>query len=237
MNGAVWDETAGQLSARCRVTVLDLPGHGGSGWDHGGGLADWAAACLDAAPERAVWIGWSLGAQVALRAALDAPGRVRGLLAVAGTPRFVRDADWTHAVEARTLEQFGRALRGNHRATLERFLLLQVRGSDEGKATLRSLRRRLAEAPEPHPGALEAGLDLLAGVDLRPELPRLAVPSRWVLGDRDTLAPAGAQADLRRLLPEAEVRVIQGAGHAPFLSHPVPFLAAVDSFLDGLEAP
>jgi pimeloyl-[acyl-carrier protein] methyl ester esterase len=154
---------------------------------------------------------------------------------VAGTLRFVDAPDWPHAVQGRTLEQFGRALKGDHRATLDRFLLLQVRGSDEGKATLRDLRRRLAAAPEPCPEALEAGLALLASVDLRAEAAELGVPSDWLLGERDTLAPVGAAAELERLVPGARVRPIPGAGHAPFLSHPAEFLAAVGGLLDRVD--
>jgi pimeloyl-ACP methyl ester carboxylesterase len=34
-------------------------------------------------------------------------------------------------------------------------------------------------------------------------------------------------------MPAASLVAIDGAGHAPFLSHPAAFNAAVDGFLDG----
>jgi len=227
MGSVVWLDVVDRLSDRFRLTLLDLPGHGKSPWRGETSLRDWAAACLAVAPERAIWLGWSLGAQVAIRAALDAPDRVATLLCVAGTPRFTQGEGWPHAMAPSTLVQFARALKGDHRGTLERFLALQVQGSESGRATLRRLRERLDQAPTPDYRALETGLDLLASVDLRRQLGELACPTHWLFGDRDTLAPARARPDLQRLLPQAEVQVIHGAGHAPFLSHLEVFLGAV----------
>jgi len=46
-------------------------------------------------------------------------------------------------------------------------------------------------------------------------------------GERDTLVPlAAAQATVDRV-PGAELRIIAGAGHAPFLSHPDRFIEAL----------
>jgi pimeloyl-[acyl-carrier protein] methyl ester esterase len=236
MSSLVWRDVAARLAESFRVTLVDLPGHGKSPWRGESSLADWSDACLVVAPERAHWLGWSLGAQVAVRAGLDAPERVDDLMCVAGTPRFAQSKDWPHAMAAHTLIQFARALRGDHQGTLARFLSLQVQGSEAGRAILRRLRERLAESPQPHPQALEAGLDLLATVDLRRTLADLECPTRWLFGDRDTLAPARAVPDLLRLLPEARTRVIHGAGHAPFLSHVDAFLEMARS-LEGAMAP
>ncbi len=234
MNSAVWEQVGADLQARFRCTLIDLPGHGASPWGGEETLADWAGACLDAAPSRAIWVAWSLGALVALRAAADAPGHVRGLLAVAATPRFVQAPVWPHAVAPATLEQFARTLSKDHRRTLERFLALQIHGSDEGRATLRGLKAVLRERPEPHPRALEVGLGLLQSADLRAEAGALHVPSHWLLGDRDTLVPGEVADDLRSLVPSAEVQLIHGAGHAPFLSHREVFLSALDRFAGSL---
>jgi pimeloyl-[acyl-carrier protein] methyl ester esterase len=229
MNSAVWEQVSAHLQRRFRCTLIDLPGHGASPWGGEETLDEWAGACLDAAPDAAVWVAWSLGALVALRAAADAPGRIRALLAVSGTPRFTQSVGWPHAVAPATLQQFAGTLAKDHWGTLERFLALQIHGSDEARSTLRALKGLLRELPVPHPRALEVGLGLLQGTDLRTEAGALCVPSRWLLGDRDTLVPRGAAADLRRLIPGAEVELVHGAGHAPFLSHPAAFFAALDA--------
>ncbi len=233
MNAGVWQPVLDSLAARHRVTALELPGHGASPFDPSRtSLRDWAGACLAVAPREAVWVGWSLGAQVALQAALDEPARVRGLVAIAGTPRFVQDADWPHAMADATFRQFAAALATDHAGTLDRFLGLQVRGAPDARETLRALRAAIRSRPPPQLGALRAGLELLLGADLRAELPALRPPSLWLFGERDTLVPVEAAHALEALLPAAEILILHGAAHAPFLSSPARFVELLGHFLD-----
>ncbi len=235
MNSSVWSDFAHQLAADYRVTLIDLPGHGHSPYHGQQSLSGWAEACLAVAPVRAVWLGWSLGSMVALQAAHLAPQRVAGVMVVAGMPRFVQGKDWPHAMAPRTLDLFIQALGEDHGRTLERFLALQMLGSDLAQETLRRLKTRLRERPDPHPEALETGLDLLKSADLRPSLGELACPTAWLYGDRDTLAPAKASQLLPDWLSPVETGVIPGAAHTPFLSHPTETRRAVRRFLEQFD--
>lgn len=234
MNGVVWQRLVDDLSRRYRVTIVDLPGHGHSPFDGSLNAADWADALLDAAPESAVWIGWSLGGALALESALKAPDRVRGLFLVTSTPRFIRTDDWKHGMPRGTLGLFRDALVKEPAATLERFLALQVKGSNDARGTLRALRDGLAEKPAADTDALDAGLELLRSIDLRHRLPELAMPSRWLFGDRDMLVPGGLADSLADYLPDARTERIEGAAHAPFLSHREQALNVLHDFLDDL---
>lgn len=235
MHGAIWSGLAQRLATRHRVTLLDLPGHGHSPPALGDGdLEQWVRACLEAAPARAVWIGWSLGGALALAAALSAPERVRGLFLVTATPRFLSAPDWPHAMGAPTLERFHQELSGDPHATLERFLALQVTGGETARATLRGLRQGLASRPAASSHALATGLRLLRDTDLRRELGRLACPNLWLFGDRDTLVPGRVADALPALLPSVRTVTIPGAAHAPFLSHPGPAWETLNGFLEGM---
>jgi pimeloyl-[acyl-carrier protein] methyl ester esterase len=232
MNGAVWGDLAEGLSERFRLRVLELPGHGHAPYDPAAtSLAAWARICLEVAPTAAIWLGWSLGALVALQAALSAPQRVERLVLLGGTPRFVQGPDWPCAMARETLGQFRENLAEDSRATLQRFLGLQVRGTEGAAEALRLLRRRLAATPPPRAQALDTGLDLLEGTDLRERLGELDCPSLWLLGERDTLVPLSLGERLPRYLRRGEVRSIAGAGHAPFLSHPAAVRAAIVDFV------
>ncbi|HSQ08844.1 MAG TPA: pimeloyl-ACP methyl ester esterase BioH [Chromatiaceae bacterium] len=233
MNAAVWEGLPGPLMEA--ATLIELPGHGSCGLpERATDLAAWADACLAAAPERAVWLGWSLGGLVALAAALRAPQRVAGLILMTATPRFVQAPDWPAAMAWATLNQFHDGLLADPAGTLDRFLALQVRGSAAARETLRTLRRELAARPAPDPRALALGLDLLRDCDLRGRLGELTCPSLWLFGSHDTLVPAAVAPAVGALLPEARVEVIRGAAHAPFLSHPEETRALIKGFLVGL---
>lgn len=228
MNAAVWEPLLGGLGEQFAVTVLELPGHGASPPADAcpcAPLEDWAERCLAVAPVKAWWLGWSLGGQVAMAAALRAPERVEGLSLVGSTPRFVQGADWPHAMPAATFAQFADALALDPAATLKRFLALQVRGADEARETLRRLRAELDARPPASREGLAQGLEILAGTDLREALRDLRCRTHWLFGERDTLVPPAAAAAIAQLLPDAAVDIVPGAGHAPFLSHPYASLA------------
>ena len=227
MNAAVWTPLLEALSGDYRLHPLELPGHGHAPYRGQRDLAEWAEAVLASAPVSAYWLGWSLGGEVALQAALLAPERVQALLLTATAPRFVQGEGWPHAMPRGTLSQFAKALGSDYEGTIGRFLALQVRGSERGREVLRSLKQELAARPAADPAALAQGLELLRGVDLRADLTRLQCPHAWCFGERDSLIPIALADDLAVLAPQARIYCIPGAAHAPFLSHGAQWLGWV----------
>ena len=222
------------LVARHRVFAVDLPGHG-----HSAALPHWSlAAVVDAleatfAHEGAIDVlGWSLGGLVALAWARGHPQRVRRLVLVGTSPCFVAAADWPHAMAAGTLQRFADELRVAYRPTLQRFLALQVQGSDAGKAALAALRHALHARGSPDPSVLSQALRVLGEADLRGEVAAIGAPSLLVAGERDALVPVAAARWLAATLRHATLVEIAGAAHAPFLSHPDAFVARLSDFLD-----
>ena len=231
LHSSAWTTLLPELSQRFRVTCIDLPGHGRSPAPPGSfGLESAAAAIAAAAPPGAAWLGWSLGGQIALAAAL-AGAAIRRLVLVATTPRFVTAADWPCGMAATTLESFAASLAKDHRKTLRDFLTLQLRGDRHAATLLAELRRTLGERGDPDPGALRAGLDILGGTDLRDRLAAVHQPVLVIAGERDRLTPAEAGRRLAVGVGDGRFLALPGAAHAPFLTHPTEFAAAVGEFL------
>jgi pimeloyl-[acyl-carrier protein] methyl ester esterase len=176
-------------------------------------------------------VGWSLGGQIALAWALARPQRVGRLVLVASTPRFVAGDGWEHAMTRETLQRFGDELGVAWKATVLRFLTLQLRGSEHGHATLAVLRKELFARGEPSPRTLTEALATLAATDLRAQSGRVTQPALVISGEQDMLAPAAAGRWLAAAMPNARFEAIDGAAHAPFLSHPGEFGRAVAGFL------
>jgi pimeloyl-[acyl-carrier protein] methyl ester esterase len=235
MNAASWGEFPQRLAERRDIYRVELPGHGRSPWVGDDRLEHWAERVSAVVPHGAIWAGWSLGAAVAVQAALDRPESVRALVLINGTPRFMQAADWPHAMEPRALAQFSQSVEADASATVKRFLALQVRGAVDASATLRRLNAAKQELPAAHHGALAIGLDLLRATDLRHRLPSIKLPMLWLLGERDALVPAAMAWSLTEWLPDARVEVIEGAGHAPFLSHLSQVMARMEPFLEQLD--
>ncbi len=231
MHGGVFAPLVEVLAERCRLYLVDLPGHGHSR-DSAVALEPDAvvAAIADATPP-ATWLGWSLGGLFALHAALTRPAQVRALAMVCATPRFVAAPDWPHGMTPATFETFAADLDRDWRATVERFLALEVLGDARAQTDLRRLRADLFARGEPDPAALAAGLALLERSDLRARLPQLAVPSAWIAGRRDRLVPSAALRAAATACGGAFVE-LEHAAHAPFLGHADAVAAALVPLLD-----
>jgi pimeloyl-[acyl-carrier protein] methyl ester esterase len=236
LNGGIWDTLAPLLEPDFRVTRVDLPGHGRSAWQGDDGLEGLARAVLEQVPERAAWLGWSLGGLVAVQAALAAPARIERLVLVAATPSFVSRPGWSTAMATGLFEAFARDLERDYLRTLQRFLALQVRGSEAADVVLRALRARLLQYGQPAPQALMAGLEILRATDLRAQFAGIACPVLLLMGARDTLVPAAAAQTAAALLPDARVELIEGAGHAPFLACPAMVADIIEDFLQPMRA-
>lgn len=229
MHGGVFAPLLRELTGHFACHVVDLPGHGLSEERDGLDLDHCVERLLGLLPP-APWLGWSLGGMFALEAAVRAPDRVTALIEIAASPRFVIAPDWPHAVEHSVFEQFGADLANDYRATIDRFIALEVHGDAHARDEIRWLRERLGERPPSDPAILGDGLAILADSDLRHELPRLRVPSLWIAGQRDRLVPWQAMQTAAALAPGGQFQRIDRAGHAPFLSHPEAVAAAIRGF-------
>ena len=229
MHGEVWGDLPASLARHFRVTTLDLPGHGRNRVPcTAQSLSEFTDAVVEICPAPAVWLGWSLGALVALDAALRYPHKVTRLVLVGATPKFVQAADWPHAMPAEVFSEFARDLTHDYRATMLRFLSLHVGGNEDGRALLKQLRAKVfTPHGDPQAVALAAGLAILEQTDLRARLAEIRIPALVVHGSHDRLAAPAAAEYLAENLRQAQLLQIEGAGHAPFLSHPAPFARAV----------
>jgi len=230
MNARVFDELAVLLAAAFEVRALDLPGHGGRDDAAGNTLRGWADELVQQLPDNTILLGWSLGGQVAMRAALDHPHKIARLVLLASTPKFVATEDWPHGMAPADLQDFGAALLAEPEATLLRFLSLQTRGMPGQKTLLQRLRQTLQAAPPASAEALAGGLAMLRDTDLRAELPQLAQPVLVLHGALDTLTPPAAGAWLAEALPRARHIAFCRAAHAPHLSHADEVAAAIERF-------
>ncbi|WP_456378907.1 pimeloyl-ACP methyl ester esterase BioH [Thiolapillus sp.] len=231
MNAAVWQTLATELEKEYRVTQVELPGHGASPWNGLTSLESWAEQVLEVAPADAIWLGWSLGGLVMQQAAQMQPQKLRALVGVATSPCFVQRDDWPCAMPAAVLENFAVELTVNMRKTLRRFLALQVQGEADARRLLPQLRTALEDRATAKPDALRAGLMMLLHSDFCKQLSKLEQPLCWILGERDTLVPRHLATALPGYQSEAQLHVIRGAAHAPFLSHQPQVLEVLKGFV------
>lgn len=231
MNPHVFDGLAAQLNEYFTLLPLALPGHGGTEILMTNTLATWATRISEQLPEQTILLGWSLGGQVAMRIALDRPSQIKRLILVSVTPKFVRDDNWQAGINLADIMNFGEEMQSDTRATLLRFLTLQTRGASAQKMLLDTLRETFFAASLPAPQALSAGLEVLLHTDMRTGVARLTQPTLVIHGSLDKLTPPSAGAWLADAIPNAKYCLIDGAAHAPFLSHAQQVAEAILAFV------
>ena len=224
----VWNDLAETLAADCRVHLVSLPGYAGTP-DDGEDFAATADALAAALPAGTICCGWSLGGMLALAAAARHPGRFGGLALVGSTTRFVQDDGWPAAQPPELLDTFRRAIAGDARSTLTRFVMLFNQGDTRGRAIARALTPLLADGL-PATATLLRGLGWLADADLRDLLAGLRLPTLLLHGDQDPLMPYAAAEALAARIPGARLEGFAGCAHAPFISAPERFAALLRRF-------
>ncbi len=231
MHTGLWRDLAVRLAERYHVTCLDLPGHGHSPMIPDYSIDGLCRALLNAAPEQAHWIGWSMGATLVIDLAARCPERVRSIVVMAGNPRFTRNDDWPTGLDPAILEGMSLNLTQDCQAALLRFLALQTAGLPGAKGLFKTLRQRLLECAPADLDVLRGGLEILETADVRHAMRQISCPALVLLGAKDTLVPVRSGEAMLALCSAAQLRVIDEAGHMPFVSHPKETLACLLRFL------
>ena len=219
-----WPAGVRRLPGR-RVISVDLPGHGGSAPPVErsiGGMALRLVGMLDAlGMPRAVVGGHSMGGAVALTLALDAPGRVAGLLLV-GTGARLRVTPGILAASADP---------GRAREVAD--ALAAVSFGAAAPAVLREglVRGALAQAP----GVIRADFTACDAFDALARLGSIRAPARVVVGAEDRLTPPRYAAFLREALPGEGMDLVPGAGHMVAWEAPGVVAAAAETLLAGIS--
>lgn len=226
LNAEVWHCISEELASHFTLHLVDLPGFGRSRGFGAMSLDEMAQQVLDAAPQNAIWLGWSLGGLVASQIALSQPERVKALVTVASSPCFSAQEAWP-GIKPDVLASFQQQLSEDFQRTVERFLALQTMGTETARQDARTLKQTVLSLPMPDVEVLNGGLEILKTVDLREPLASLAVPHLRIYGYLDGLVPRKVVPLLDALWPDSESQVIAKAAHAPFISHPAEFCSAL----------
>ncbi|PMO79222.1 pimeloyl-ACP methyl ester esterase BioH [Vibrio breoganii] len=222
MNGAVWHQVVEELSQSFRVHVVDLPGYGHSHQVHSQSIADIADSVLQDAPEKAIWLGWSLGGLIATHVAMHQSERVIKLVTLASSPRFSAEGRTWRGIAPSVLNDFTLQLTEDFQGTIERFMALQAMGSPSARQDVKQLKSAVLSRPMPNPNALHLGLELLATIDYREYLNTLTMPIYRLYGRLDGLVPVKVASVLDKKL-ETSSHIFKASSHAPFMSEKQAF--------------
>jgi 2-succinyl-6-hydroxy-2,4-cyclohexadiene-1-carboxylate synthase len=220
-----WGPVRDALADDHEVISVDAPGHGRSA-EITGGLADGAALIADQGGE-ATYLGYSMGARFALHVALARPALVRGLVLLGGTAG-IDDADERAARRERDRHTAAQLQAEGLEAFLERWLRQPLFARVPPDRAFR------AERLENTVTGLMESLEHAGTGSQQPswhELHQLSMPVLVLAGADDAKFAALAERMAGEIGPNADLALIEGAGHAAHLEQPDRFLAIVQPWL------
>ncbi len=231
-----WQTVAPALARSFRVVAYDRRGHGSSkGVSPGPRRAqeDDLAGLIESLGGSAFVAATSFGASIALGVAARRPDLVRGL--VAHEPPLISVAlsegesrPQLEAVEATAREVAARVVRGDAIGAARQFVEEVALGPGAWDLLPAPLQQTMVDsapafvAEQADPAWADIDLDALGN---------LGPPLLLTRGDMSPAWFGPIVANLAAAIDDAEVQTLEGAGHAPHLTHPREYVAAVTAFL------
>jgi pimeloyl-ACP methyl ester carboxylesterase len=208
------------LSPQLTVFAVDLPGFGETAlppapWGVAD-YADWTRALMDELGlERPNIVGHSNGGRIAIHLATHHPERVDKLILV--------DAAGIRPKRGlRYYRRVGMAKTAKHAARLL---------GRPGRALQRRVIARTASSDYANAGPLRPTFVKLVNEDLTPLLPRIRASTLLIWGDQDDATPLSDGQTMERLIPDAGLVVLKGAGHFSYIDQPQRFGRVAAHFL------
>lgn len=215
--GASWDRVGAALAERYRPLAPDIRGHGSASGVEPVSL-DTVIGDLDSlAPPTFTLAGYSMGGRMALHLALARPERLERLVLIGASPgladaaersaRRVSDEQLADEIERSTIEAFA-----------QRWAQTPVLAGLPADVAAAVHADRLRSTPAGLARALR-GLGTGALAPLWDRLGELRTPVTLIVGERDEKF-RGIATQMARVLPDARLEVVAGAGHAVHLEAP-----------------
>jgi pimeloyl-[acyl-carrier protein] methyl ester esterase len=239
-NRHIWDQVIPALSERWRVVTLDVPGFGesepaGPGFDLDA-VGDRIARGLHArrVPRPVDLIGHSLGAGIAVTMAAARPRDVRRLVLVApaGMSALPGPVSRLLTPGVDTMLAARRRLAPLTDFAWGRRWLLAFAAADG--ATVAPTQARLMLEASAGARRSSAAFAAIARADLLPLLQRIDLPLGLIWGTQDRTVPARIAAVVRERRPDAEIVMLDRAGHVPMIERPGEFVDALEGLLSRL---
>jgi 3-oxoadipate enol-lactonase len=224
----MWDAQADRLAERYRVVRYDTRGHGRSPVPSGpysiDDVTDDVVALLDRlGVERAHFVGLSLGGMTGMRLAARDPERVDRLVVLCTGAHLAPSSAWTERAATVRAEGTGAVAKAVVRRWFTPAYL-------EARPTVRKESEEMV-ATTPAEGYASC-CEVIAAMDLRPDLASIAAPTLAIAGADDPATPPPDLQAIADAVQDGRLLVVPDAAHLANAQQPDVVTAAILDHLD-----
>ena len=232
----MWRLLQPSYAKRYRTVAFDLVGSGASdlsAYDPGkyASLEGYADDILEIVNQfgkgPAVFVGHSVSSMIGLLAELKSPGAFAAQVMVGPSPCYINDGDYQGGFERADIESLLETLESNYLGWSSN-MAPAIMGAPEQPELSVELTNSFCRT-DPEVAKQFARVTFLS--DHRADLPRLATPTLILQCTDDIIAPVSVGEYMSKVLPHAELRLVDNVGHCPHLSEPGVCAEAISEFL------
>ena len=235
-NQHIWNYLTPSLAARHQLVLFDQMGTGESDLsaydstkyaDLAGYAQDVVDICQALELREVVIIGHSVGAMIAMLAAIQAPQYFAKAVLIAATPCYLNEPGYYGGFERADMLDLLTEMKGNYESWANTFATLLI-GQEQPASLGYELAGYFCQA-NPTIAREFAHMSFLA--DNRTDVPQMPLPTLLLQCSDDVAVPAEVGEYLVTHLPQATLTTLRATGHCPHLSAPMEVLAAMRAFI------
>jgi sigma-B regulation protein RsbQ len=235
-NQHIWNYLTPALAARHQLVLFDQMGTGDSDvsaydpvkYESLTGYAqDVVAICQALELREVIIIGHSVGAMIAMLAAIQAPQHFAKAVLIAATPCYLNEPGYYGGFERADMLDLLAEMRGNYESWANTFATLLI-GQDQPASLGYELAGYFCQA-DPTIAREFAHMSFLA--DNRADVPLMPLPTLLLQCSDDVAVPDEVGEYLLANLPQSTLLKLRATGHCPHLSAPLEVLAAMRDFI------
>ncbi|HBA26285.1 MAG TPA: hypothetical protein DCY98_02640 [Nitrospinae bacterium] len=229
MNSHVWKYQMDEVSKYFQVIAVDLRGHGKSEcgmrnaeYEFNIFIQDLKELINFLGIKKFTLAGWSMASFIIARYYFKYPEDIDKLIFISGTPKFLSENDYPHGHPMTMVNRLEQNLKRDYENHIREFcgkLFISGEIIDDSKLSeIESL--MFNEDFPPSSDVVLQTLNSLLKNDIRDNLNDIKVPTLIIHGSIDKICPLGAGKYMAKEIPDSKLIILEGVGHAPFLTQP-----------------
>jgi sigma-B regulation protein RsbQ len=180
-----------------------------------------------------IFIGHSVSAMAGVIADGLRPGQISAHVMVGPSPFYINDGNYVGGFSREDIDSLLETLESNYLGWSSS-MAPAIMGSPDQPELGVELTNSFCQT-DPEIAKRFARVTFLS--DCREDVAKLRTPTLILQSSDDFIAPQEVGDYLARIIPQSELAIIDNLGHCPHLSAPVPCIAAINEFIDGLADP
>lgn len=220
------------LADQYEVMNINLPGSGESKWSGQKSIDEIADSLIDVIPDNAIYLGWSFGGSIAASIAARYREKVKRIIGVTTTPKFVEANDWPGVPQPGFKVNFSIYTDDEFKALLKGFIDAEYQYFAEKPESYNQLAQINQETKPRDLNVLRDGVDIIDATDMRAEYKKISCQIDLILGAKDESIPGSVYSKIEMLNPKINIHVIDKAQHMPFWTHQNEFFKILDTILE-----